>query len=103
MNFDNFIHHDLCSVFVLIAGKTALAKNSNYLKELLEKLKDRFGAPPEETSRLIEIMELKVLAKKLSVTKIQNTAGRIKIIFAPETEVTHQKILSIYENREKIP
>ncbi|MEF9426083.1 MAG: transcription-repair coupling factor [Candidatus Mariimomonas ferrooxydans] len=84
-----------------IYRKIASAKNRDNLGELIEELKDRFGAPPEETSRLIEIMELKLMAKKLAVTNIQNISGRIKILFAPETEVTPQRILSIYKNRSK--
>ncbi|MEE8329943.1 MAG: transcription-repair coupling factor [Thermodesulfovibrionia bacterium] len=84
-----------------IYRKIASAKNRGNLGELIEELKDRFGAPPEETSRLIEIMELKLMAKKLAVTNIQNISGRIKVLFAPETEVTLQKILSIYKNRSK--
>jgi len=79
--------------------KIASAKDSSYLRELFEEFKDRFGPPPEETQRLIEIMELKLRAKKLAITKIQNIGGRIRIIFAPETEVTSPKILSVYENR----
>jgi transcription-repair coupling factor (superfamily II helicase) len=81
--------------------KIASVKDSRFLKELLNELKDRFGAPPEETLRLIEIMELKLLAKKLSVTKMQNIAGNIKIIFAPETPVASEKILSLYPVKEK--
>lgn len=81
--------------------KIASAKDSRFLKELLDELKDRFGAPPEETLRLIEIMELKLLAKKLSVVKMQNIAGNIKIIFARETPVTSEKILSLYPVKEK--
>ncbi len=81
--------------------KIASAKDSRFLKELLDELKDRFGAPPEETLRLIEIMELKLLAKRLSVVKMQNIAGNIKIIFARETPVTSEKILSLYTVKEK--
>ena len=80
--------------------RIASVKNRNSLMELREEFKDRFGAPPEETLRLLEIMEIKLLAKNISVTRIQNMAGRMKIVFAPETPVTSQQIFSLYKNRE---
>jgi transcription-repair coupling factor (superfamily II helicase) len=80
--------------------RIASVKNRNSLKELCEEFKDRFGAPPEETLRLLEIMEIKLLAKNISVTRIQNMAGRVKIVFAPETPVTSQQIFALYKTRE---
>lgn len=77
------------------------AKDSSFLREFIEELKDRFGPPPDEALRLVEIMELKLLAKQLSVTKIQNTAGKIRIVFAPETTVTPEKIFSLCSVRKK--
>lgn len=84
-----------------IYRKIASAKDSKTLRDLIEELKDRFGAPPEETLRLIEIMEIKLMAKKLAIGKIQNIEGKIKIIFAPETSITPQNVLSLSKNREK--
>ncbi len=80
--------------------KISLAKDSAYLGDLREELKDRFGASPEETRRLLEIMELKVLAKGLAVTRIQSIEGRIRILFAPETPVTSEKMFALYKGRE---
>jgi transcription-repair coupling factor (superfamily II helicase) len=82
--------------------KIASAKDRKSLADLLEELKDRFGASPEETLRLLEVMELKLLAKKLAVTRIQNAGGRIKILFAPQTPVTPEKIFSLYPVRKKV-
>jgi len=81
--------------------KIATVKDRKSLPDLLEELKDRFGTPPEETLRLLEIMELKLLARRLAVTRIQNVAGKVKILFAHETSVTSQKIFSLIKNREK--
>jgi transcription-repair coupling factor (superfamily II helicase) len=81
--------------------KIASARDEKMLKNLSEELRDRFGTPPEETQRLLEIMELKVIAKKLAITKILNTRGEITIIFAPETPVTPEKVISLYGKRKK--
>ncbi len=81
--------------------KISLAKNREYLVELLEELQDRFGQPPEETKRLIQIMELKVLAKNLAITKVNNVDGRIHILFSPEAGVTSDNVLPVYKKRKK--
>jgi transcription-repair coupling factor (superfamily II helicase) len=80
--------------------KIASANKREQIDQLKDELRDRFGAPSEETQRLLQIMELKLLARKLAITKIQNIAGRIKILFAPETPVTSEMIFSLYKNRQ---
>lgn len=83
-----------------IYRKIASAKDIKSLKRLKDELKDRFGPPPEETARLIHIMELKVMAMKLFITRIENTDGRIKILFAPETPVIPQQLFDLYTTRK---
>ncbi len=78
--------------------KIASAKEIKTLRSMLDELKDRFGKLPEKTERLIEIMELKVMAKNLYITKIDNLSGRIRIYFAPETPVKPERILSLYRD-----
>lgn len=80
--------------------KIASAGRIEDLKRIREELSDRFGRLPEETFRLLEVMELKLLAKRLLVTKIQNIGGRMKILFASETPVTPRMIFSLYKERE---
>lgn len=80
-----------------IYRKIAAARESGQIIRLKDELKDRFGALPQETQRLIEIMELKTIAKRLSVTAIYNKAGKIKILFAPETPVAPEMLFSLYE------
>ncbi len=53
-----------------IYRKVATAKDIPSLEKILDELKDRFGPPPEETKRLIDIMELKVMASTLFITGI---------------------------------
>ncbi|MBI5100009.1 MAG: transcription-repair coupling factor [Nitrospirae bacterium] len=85
-----------------IYRKIATAKDIKSLERLLEELKDRFGPPPEKTKRLLEIMELKTLAKRFLITRVQNINGRIQIIFGPDTQVSSQTIFSLYNTRKKI-
>ena len=81
-----------------IYRKIASAKGIKGLRNMLDELKDRFGALPEKTERLIEIMELKVMARNLYITSMDNLSGRIRIYFDPETPVKPERILSLYRD-----
>jgi len=81
--------------------KIVSAKDINSINGLFKELKDRFGEPPERTKKLIDIMEIKVLAKDLYITKVINTSGRVSMLFAPETPVRPEKIFMLYENRQE--
>ncbi len=82
--------------------KIASAKDAKSLGRLLDELKDRFGSMPEKTKRLLEIMELKILAKKYMIVRIQNILGKVQIIFAPDTSVSSRQIFSLYDTRKKM-
>jgi transcription-repair coupling factor (superfamily II helicase) len=84
-----------------IYRKISMAKNTKALVHILDELKDRFGPPNEKTKNLLKIMELKLIAMKLFISKIQNMAGKIKVLFAPDTPVTPENIFSLYESRKK--
>jgi len=80
-----------------IYRKIAAARDDEQLTRLKDELQDRFGALPDETKRLLEIMELKTIAKRLAVTVINNKAGKVKILFAPDTPVTPEMLFSLYK------
>jgi len=83
-----------------IYRKIASAQNLKSLENMRIELKDRFGQMPEKAERLIEIMEMKVTAARFSIIKIQNVAGKIRVIFAPETPVSTETIFSLHDTRK---
>jgi transcription-repair coupling factor (superfamily II helicase) len=78
--------------------KIALARTEEALKTLEYEIHDRFGKPPEEVKNLLHIMSLKVMARELLITKIQDTQGRIQILFSSDTKVEPR---DIFELRKK--
>jgi transcription-repair coupling factor (superfamily II helicase) len=80
--------------------KIASVKDEKSLGRIRDELKDRFGALPEKTGRIIDIMNLKVLAARLLISEIRNIAGKIKILFASETPVTPEQIFALYSARK---
>lgn len=83
-----------------IYRKIASAKDIAALQGIREELKDRFGEPPDETIRLSEVMELKVMARALFISKLQNVAGRVRLLFAPETPVSSDRIFALHNTRQ---
>jgi transcription-repair coupling factor (superfamily II helicase) len=84
-----------------IYRKIATVKHGKELDRLLDELKDRFGKLPAETRTLIRVMELKVLAKQLAITRIQNTGDSVKVLFDSSTVVTPQELLSLYKKEKE--
>ena len=80
--------------------KIASAKEIVSPEAILKELEDRFGPPPEKTRKLVEIMELKMMAKKLFITTLKNARGRVSMLFAPETPVKPESIFALHETRK---
>jgi transcription-repair coupling factor (superfamily II helicase) len=83
-----------------IYRKISSAKDLPSMERLFTELKDRFGPLPEETARLIEIMELRSLARALLIAKIQGRQGRITVLFAQETPVTPEQVFALHATRK---
>ena len=70
------------------------------LKALEFEIENRFGKPPVEVKNLLDIMRLKIMAKGLLITKIQDMQGRIQVTFSPDTKVTPQDIFGLQKKRD---
>jgi transcription-repair coupling factor (superfamily II helicase) len=71
------------------------------LSRLTDELRDRFGTPPDKTVRLLQIMELRLLAKECAITKIQNNDGRFHMLFAPGVSVRPETLLELQRERDR--
>lgn len=71
------------SVYRRIAG----AKDMESIEDIASEIKDRFGGLPNEVGNLLEIMRLKIMAKRLSVSKISESNGKVRFTFADEAPV----------------
>jgi transcription-repair coupling factor (superfamily II helicase) len=80
--------------------KIASSKTSETLKALELEMEDRFGRLPDEVKNLIDIMRLKVMARKLLITKIHDTQGKIRVLFSPETKVEPHDIFELRGKRD---
>lgn len=86
------------SVYRRIANIKALED----IKEMESEMTDRFGELPEEVKRLLDIMKLKIAARKLHIANISETDGRIRLVFPDIAGVLSEKILCLQKTFDDI-
>ncbi|MFA5506027.1 MAG: transcription-repair coupling factor [Vulcanimicrobiota bacterium] len=77
---------------VALYKKIANAQSFEKLKEVEEELLDRFGRLPEESRNLLEIVDLKLRARDLTIPSIRAKDGRLTILlpFYPELSLNRK-------------
>ncbi len=83
------------SIYKRLSG----ARSSDELDVIRGELRDRYGPPPLEAGRLIEVMELKVLAKILKVGGIQLMPSEIKITFTDKVDIDPDRLVRFMGKR----
>jgi transcription-repair coupling factor (superfamily II helicase) len=80
--------------------RIASLKTEEDIGEFSGELRDRFGSLPEEVSRLLDVMRLKIAARILSVAKVEETVTKVKVVFSPDTGVEPAGIFGLHESRK---
>lgn len=81
--------------------KIASVSTEDGIQDVKEELRDRYGEIPEETLKLLDIMDLKILARQLSVKRIEKGWEGINIVFDEKVEITPDKILNLLKSKNK--
>lgn len=82
--------------------RIASLKSGQEVYDFKDEMIDRFGKLPPEVTNLLRIMHLKMFSKMLSITKIQEVRGKVRLVFSPETPVQPQNIFDLH-NKKKRP
>jgi transcription-repair coupling factor (superfamily II helicase) len=80
--------------------KIASAKTHEAVGAIESEIRDRFGAIPAQVKNLADIMRLKITARELLITRIQERNGWIRIEFSAETKVEPQDVLSLVKRKD---
>lgn len=76
--------------------------DSSALQTLRNEMQDRFGILPEPTERLLQVLEIKILARLLGLERIQNLQtgprSEIQLTFHPSTSVGTEQLLPWLES-----
>ena len=77
--------------------RLSAATGSMALKELRNEMQDRFGVLPEATLQLLEVLEIKILARQLGLERIQSLPARggpeIRLTFHAATPLGPERLL----------
>ena len=63
---------------------------------------DRYGTPPEPMEQLFQVMQIRLLAKKLKVESLDAANGTVTVTFAPNTTIAQERVdwlIQYSENR----
>ena len=78
----------------------ALCKDEQDIQNVIDEMIDRFGNMPPEIENLIEIARIKILCKKLRISKVQSKKDNILLIFdETDIDVDIIKLVEKYKNR----
>ena len=81
--------------------KIASAKTLTDIYTTSDEIHDRFGTLPQEVKNLLDIMKLKIKARDLRITDILENHGTVRIHFSPDTRLSPDDILSLYNSQNK--
>lgn len=79
--------------------KIATLKTAEEIETLKSEIEDRFGRLLDEVKNLLDVIRLKIMARELLITKIQDIEGRIRVVFSPDTKVEPKDIFELYGKR----
>lgn len=83
------------SLRLSIFRKLAAATSEEGLIDITAELEDRFGKVPLSTQNLIEVLRIKILAKRVFISKIDYGSKGLIIAFKKVSDTIQQKILGL--------
>ncbi len=84
--------------------KLTSATSQEEIKEATNEIIDRFGNPPPPVKNLISSMFLKLLAKKILISKIKRSGRELSLFFLEETPILPERIMELiskYSSQDK--
>ena len=80
----------------------ALCKNEEDIQNVVDEMIDRFGNMPNEIENLLDIARIKILCKKLNISKVQGRRTFVLFMFeAGELNIDINELVKKYRNRIK--
>ena len=80
----------------------ALCRTEEDIQNVIDEMIDRFGNMPKEIENLIEIARIKMLCKKLKISKVQSRRNFVVFLFEPgELNIDINELVKKYRNKIK--
>lgn len=98
---DTYVHS--IQIKMEIYKKVSTIQTKDELDRLFNELEDRFGPIPDEVYSLLSLAEVRIIAKKLSITTLKEHKGEITVEFGRVADIPLDKLMRlISENTGKI-
>ena len=80
----------------------ALCKKEEDIQNVIDEMIDRFGNMPSEIENLLDIARIKILCKKLNISKVQEKRNFVVFIFEQgKIDIDVNELVKKYRNRIK--
>lgn len=80
---------------ILFYKKLLSVKNTTELEDIKTELSDRYGPLPDVARDLFSIGEIRLLAQKLKIEKIEESNGHLFLVFSPAAVLSEEIILKL--------
>jgi transcription-repair coupling factor (superfamily II helicase) len=84
---------------VHIYRRLSKVKEDKEVEEIVAEMRDRFGTIPEETLNLVDLMEIKMILRRLKVRRLESGAEGLTLTFGTEGPADYEKVLSLVQNK----
>lgn len=98
LEYSGFIPDSYVSVLqtkMEIYKKVAAVQTAEELESIEAELEDRFGPVPDEVYSLLSLAEVRIIAKKMSISSIKEKSGNIFVEFSKVSDVKIDKVLAL--------
>ena len=82
--------------------KIADIGNAADAQRVVDELRDRYGAPPESLSQLVEFSLCKSMAKELGVETLEKRGQYLQVKFHPQTRMNPEKLMRMVQRVEGV-
>jgi transcription-repair coupling factor (superfamily II helicase) len=90
---DNYVE-DVSQRLVLYK-RLSSARDENEVALIRDELLDRFGRLPAEAENLIEVIRLKIAARRLGIVRIETVRGEIMLQVAPRSQIDPDRLVQL--------
>lgn len=78
--------------------RIANSKRDEDIEGIEAEMADRFGSLPEQVKNLMDIVRLKLKARKLLIESVTESAGRVRFVFSKNTMAAPQNIFALQKH-----
>ena len=80
---------------LVLYKRLASCRDDAELERLRDEILDRYGPLPADAENLVEVIRLKVLARRLGVARVELAGDEIALTAAPESQVDPERLLAL--------